>query len=110
MKITRITLSHHRLVLDPPFVAAWDGRPRTHFDSTVVRVETDQGLIGIGGGGTMPGFAGHGDLFVGRDPRGLARHHRVIETLSFHYGRCWPLEIALWDLCGQATARPNWPS
>ena len=106
MKITRIALSHHRLVLDPPFVAAWDGRPRAHFDSTIVRVDTDQGLVGIGGGGAMPGFAGHEELFIGRDPRDLARHHRVIETLSFHYGRCWPLEVALWDLCGQAAGRP----
>src|SRR3546814_6074549 len=36
--IARIDVSHHRLPLDPPFVASWDGRPRRHFDVTVVRV------------------------------------------------------------------------
>lgn len=93
MKISRIRITHHRLPLDPPFHAAWDPRPRTRFDATIVRVETDEGLVGIGSGGSMPGFAGHEDLFVGEDPLDLDRHFRVIESLSFHYGRCWPLEV-----------------
>ena len=27
-RIARIDVTHHRLPLDPPFVAAWDSRPR----------------------------------------------------------------------------------
>lgn len=108
MKIAKITLSHHRLPLDPPFEAAWDSRPRRHFDATVVRIETDDGLTGIGSGDAMPGFAGHEELFLGHDPRDLARHFRVIDNLSFHYGRCWPLDIALWDLFGQIAGQPCW--
>jgi L-alanine-DL-glutamate epimerase-like enolase superfamily enzyme len=108
MKISRIQVTHHRLPLDPPFHAAWDPRPRTHFDATIVRVETDGGLVGIGSGGSMPGFAGHEDLFVGEDPLRLDRHFRVIENLSFHYGRCWPLEIGLWDLVGKIRGEPCW--
>jgi L-alanine-DL-glutamate epimerase-like enolase superfamily enzyme len=94
MKISRIHITNHRLPLDPGFFAAWDPRPRARFDATIVRVDTDEGLVGIGSGGSMPGFAGHEDLFVGADPLALDRHFRVIENLSFHYGRCWPLEEA----------------
>jgi L-alanine-DL-glutamate epimerase-like enolase superfamily enzyme len=108
MRITRITQSRHRLPLDPPFPPAWDTRPRHHADLNLVRVETDEGLVGIGAGDTMPGFAGHEDLFIGRNPLDLARHNRVIDNLSFHYGRCWPLDIALWDLAGKITGQPIW--
>ena len=36
------------------------------------------------------------------DPLALARHARTLETISFHAGRYWPLEAALWDLSGKA--------
>jgi L-alanine-DL-glutamate epimerase-like enolase superfamily enzyme len=108
MKITRITQSRHRIPMDPPFLPAWDTRPRTYFDVDLVRVETDAGLTGIGSGDAMPGFAGHENLFIGRDPRDLDRHFRIIENLSFHYGRCWPLDVALWDLAGQIAGQPVW--
>ncbi len=108
MKIDRITVSHHGLPLDPPFPAAWDSAPRTRFNASVVRVITDQGLEGVGSGDAMLGFAGHEHLFIGHDPRNLDRHNRVIESLSFHYGRCWPLDLALWDLFGKITGQPCW--
>jgi L-alanine-DL-glutamate epimerase-like enolase superfamily enzyme len=108
MKITRITLSQHRLSLDPPFRAAWDSRPRHHFDASVVRIETDEGQVGIGSGDAMPGFSGHEELFLGRDPRDLGRHFEIIDNLSFHYGRCWPLDLALWDLFGKIVGQPCW--
>ena len=41
MRISRITQSHHRLLLDPPFHAAWDSRPRRHFDASIVRLLRD---------------------------------------------------------------------
>jgi L-alanine-DL-glutamate epimerase-like enolase superfamily enzyme len=108
MKITKISQSHHRLALDPPFSAAWDSRPRAHFDVSIVRIETDEGLIGIGSGDSMPGFAGHEELLVGQDPRDLERHFRIVENLSFHYGRCWPIDVALWDLFGKIAGQPCW--
>jgi len=108
MKITRIERSVHRLPLDPPFHPSWDTRLRQHFDVHIVRVETDEGLVGIGSGDAMPGFKGHEELFVGRDPRDMERHFRVIENLSFHYGRCWPLDVALWDLFGRIVEEPCW--
>jgi D-galactarolactone cycloisomerase len=43
---------------------------------------------------------------VGRDPRAIGRHVRTLETVSFHGGRYWPLEAALWDLFGQVCGEP----
>jgi len=108
MKITRISQSVHRLPLDPPFRPSWDSRARHHFDVHLVRVETDEGLVGFGSGDSMAGFKGHEELFIGRDARDLDRHFRVIENLSFHYGRCWPLDLALWDLYGKYCEEPVW--
>ena len=106
--IASIAISHHRLPLDPPFNASWDSSPRRHFDATLVRVETDAGLVGWGSGDAMLGFAGHEALFVGRDPADIERHHAVLSHLNFHYGRCWPLDLALWDLIGKTRGQPCW--
>ena len=81
--------------------------PRRHFDATIVRVRTDDGLVGIGSGDTMDGFAGHEPTIYRAGPNG----HRpatftTIETINFHAGRYWPLEVALWDIIGQITGQP----
>ena len=106
MKITAIRVERLRLPLDPPFYAAWDPDPRRSFEATIVRVETDSGLVGVGSGDTMNGFDDFVQLFVGRDALAIERHARVLETVSFHSGRFWPLEAALWDLFGQACGQP----
>jgi L-alanine-DL-glutamate epimerase-like enolase superfamily enzyme len=107
-KIAAIAISHHRLPLEPPFNASWDSKPRVHFDATVVRVRTDTGLVGVGSGDRMLGFEGHEALFIGQDPLSLERHFRVLSNLDFHYGRCWPLDLALWDLAGKILGAPCW--
>ncbi|MFF3490535.1 mandelate racemase/muconate lactonizing enzyme family protein [Streptomyces sp. NPDC002795] len=106
MKITDITLDHLRLELDPPFRAAWDPVPRRHFDATIVRVHTDEGVTGIGSGDTMDGFGAFRHLFIGQDPLHISRHVKAIETANFHGGRYWPLEAALWDIVGKVHGRP----
>ena len=106
MKITAIRLDRMRLPLDPPFRAAWDPVPRSHFDATLVRVDTDEGVTGYGSGDTMDGFAAYAGLFIGQDPRHIVRHVKVIETISVHAGRYWPLEAALWDIIGKASGQP----
>ena len=108
MKITGIEITHHRLPLDPPFHASWDTKPRTSFDATIVRVTTDEGLTGVGSGDTMSGFAGHERFFIGEDPMAIERHYRILSNIQFHYGRCWPLDLALWDLAGKITGQPVW--
>jgi D-galactarolactone cycloisomerase len=106
LKITAIRVERLRMALDPPFYAAWDPDPRRSFEATIVRVETDSGLVGVGSGDTMNGFDDFVSLFVGRDALAIERHARVLETVSFHAGRFWPLEAALWDLFGQACGQP----
>ncbi|MET7996075.1 mandelate racemase/muconate lactonizing enzyme family protein [Amycolatopsis sp. NPDC005232] len=106
MKITAIILDHLRLPLDPPLRAAWDPEPRRHFDATIVRVHTDEGVTGIGSGDTMAGFEAVEHLFVGTDPLDIVRHVKAIETANFHGGSYWPLEAALWDVIGQVAGLP----
>ena len=107
-RIRQIEVTQHRLKLATPFHASWDTQPREHFDATIVRVTTDTGLAGIGSGDLMVGFAGHESLFIGQDPLLLERHYRVLSHIEFHYGRCWPLDLALWDLAGKITGQPCW--
>ncbi len=106
MKITSIEVKHYLLPLAPPFKPAWDPAARTQFTATLVFVHTNEGLTGIGSGDLMLGFKGHEHLFIGQDPFAMARHSQVLANLDFHYGRCWPLDLALWDLLGKAAGQP----
>jgi L-alanine-DL-glutamate epimerase-like enolase superfamily enzyme len=106
MKITSVRLNRLIQPLDPPFDAAWDPVPRRSFSATLVRVETDEGIVGVGSGDTMDGFEAFEHLFIGQDPLAIARHVRVLETIDFHAGRYWPLEVALWDIAGQVEGVP----
>jgi D-galactarolactone cycloisomerase len=106
MHITGIRLDRLVLPLEPAFAAAWDPEPRGSFGATIVRVETDAGVVGVGSGDTMDGFAAYEHLFVGQDPLAIARHVRSLETIEFHAGRYWPLEAALWDIVGQVAGLP----
>ncbi|MEJ2870661.1 mandelate racemase/muconate lactonizing enzyme family protein [Actinomycetospora sp. OC33-EN08] len=106
MKITGIRITEHTLELDPPMQAAWDPDPRREFAATLVAVETDAGIVGVGSGDTMAGFAPHVHHFVGTDPLAIETQVRRIESVAFHGGRYWPLEAALWDVVGQAAGLP----
>ena len=106
VRITAVRLTRLSVPLDPPFPAAWDPVPRRSFAATIVRVETDEGVVGVGSGDTMDGFEAFEHLFVGEDPLAIARHVRVLETIDFHAGRYWPLEAALWDILGQVAGLP----
>ena len=107
MKIESIEVRRYRLPLEPPFRAAWDPRPRTSFESTIVVVRAG-GCEGVGSGDAMLALAGHEDLFVGQDVLDIERHVAVLDNLQFHYGRMWPLEVALWDLAGKLRGEPLW--
>jgi D-galactarolactone cycloisomerase len=105
VKIRSIRLERRTLELDPPFLAAWDPEPRRSFEATLVFVETDEGITGIGSGDTMDGFERYEHLFVGEDPLTIERHVQVLETIAFHAARYWPLEAALWDVRGKAEGK-----
>jgi D-galactarolactone cycloisomerase len=105
--IDAIEIHHYRLPLDPPFYAAWDPAPRTANAVTLVRVRAGD-YEGVGSGDAMLGLAGYEELFLGHDPFAIERHVQVLDNLQFHYGRMWPLEVALWDLMGQISGLPLW--
>jgi len=107
MNIDQIQIQHYRLPLDPPFHAAWDPTPRRSHTVTLVRVRAGA-YEGVGSGDAMLGFRGHEGLFLGQDPLAIERHVQILDNLQFMYGRCWPLEIALWDLMGKITGQPLW--
>ncbi len=108
MHIARIVQTRHRLPLTTPLQTAWDGEPRTQLDIDLIWVETDDGRAGVGAGPALPPTSVFEDLFLGRDPLDLQRHNRVIESLSFHHGSCWALDMALWDLAGKINGVPIW--
>lgn len=108
MKITRISVSQHWVPLSPVFHPSWDSRPRPRFGAMLVRIDTDEGITGFGSGDTMAGFSGHEELFIGEDPRNIGKLYQIISNLSFHYGKHWPLDLALWDIIGKAAGKPVW--
>jgi L-alanine-DL-glutamate epimerase-like enolase superfamily enzyme len=96
-------------------------------DAFIVRVHTDEGLVGIGEADTSPYVArtmiempsshavarGLGELLVGRDPLQIDRLWDAMYMGSYHYGRAGAalhtisaIDIALWDLAGKASGQP----
>ena len=120
MKITRIFA--HRV--DLPLLEGtykWSGgKSVSVFDSTIVGVETDSGLIGYGevcplGPFYLPAYAdgvraGLKELaphLLGLDPRELSvLNHRMDAALKGHPYVKSGIDIACWDILGQSTGLP----
>ena len=108
MKITGVEVRSYSLPLDPPFNAAWDPKPRTTFGETVVIVETDDGLRGYAGGAPVPDVTLLGSLLVGLDATDTESVFEICQTVDFHHGRNWTVEVAVWDLVARAAGKPLW--
>src|SRR5947209_6726605 len=120
MKITRVEPIHLRL---PDVNERCDGSQET----LVVKVHTDEGVVGVGEADTSSLVAkavieaplshkicrGLAECVVGQDPFEIERLvHRMVEG-SIFYGRQGAaiqamsgIEIALWDIMGKVTERP----
>src|SRR3990172_7088631 len=107
MQIASIETRVYRYPLDPPFRAAWDPEPRTHQDATIVVVRSADGVEGYASGDALPDPALLKQLPVGRElePDDV---HGILETVDFHHGRNWTLEVAVWDLLGRTQGEPLW--
>lgn len=108
MKIAAIESRRYRYPLDPPFHAAWDPEPRTHQEATIAIVRSDDGVEGYASGDALPDRDLLERLLVGLDPTDHAQVHGILETVDFHHGRNWILEVALWDLVARAGGVPLW--
>ena len=106
MLIEDIVITKHRLELNPSFPSSWDPHPLEKFETTVVRVIADNGTEGIASGDAMIGFERYRDLFIGESAFNFERHGRVLENICLFAARCWPLDLALWDLMGKVQNKP----
>lgn len=103
------------------------GRADGTQDAFVVRIHTDEGLVGAGEADTSPYVArtivempsshsiarGLGELLIGEDPLRVGALWERMFQGSYHYGRAGAalhvisaLDIALWDIAGQAAGLP----
>ena len=109
MRITAVETRTYRYPLDPPFRAAWDPVPREQQEATLVLVRSDEGVTGVASGGDgLPDRAMLERFLVGVDPLRSEHVREVCETVDFHGGRPWAVEIAVWDLAGKALGAPLW--
>jgi L-alanine-DL-glutamate epimerase-like enolase superfamily enzyme len=109
MRITAIESRTYRQELDPPFHAAWDPIPRRQVLCTLVIVHTDEGITGFASGGDgLPDRELLERFLVGVDPRSSEVVRGVCETIDFHGGRSWAVDVACWDIAGKAAGLPLW--
>jgi len=108
VRIASVQTRRYRFALDPPLRAAWDPNPRTSQDATLVVVSSDEGVQGFASGDALPDADALERLVVGLDPFRTEAVREVCETVDFHGGRPWTLEVAVWDLVGRALGEPLW--
>jgi L-alanine-DL-glutamate epimerase-like enolase superfamily enzyme len=120
MKITRIFAYRVELSLHENTYQWSGGKSVTIFDSTIVGVETDTGLIGHGevcplgpfylpayAEGVRAGLRELGPHVLGEDPRQLLKLNRVMDAaLKGHPYVKSGIDIACWDILGQAAGLP----
>jgi len=91
-----------------------------NFDWTFVRIESDEGLAGLGECFFAPGLTSIlrslEPLLVGEDPRDISRLFRKLQMATsgagsiagIVYNALSGIEAALWDLLGQYLNAPIW--
>ncbi|HLK61532.1 MAG TPA: cis-3-hydroxy-L-proline dehydratase [Chthonomonadaceae bacterium] len=120
MKIKRIFAHRVDLPLHEGSYKWSGGKSVTVFDSTIVGVETDTGLVGYGevcplgpfylpayAEGVRTGLRELGPHLIGQDSRELGKLNRLMDAaLKGHPYVKSGIDIACWDILGQATGQP----
>jgi L-alanine-DL-glutamate epimerase-like enolase superfamily enzyme len=120
MKITSIRVYQVDLPLHEGSYRWSGGKSVDVFDSTIVAIETDLGTVGHGevcplgpfylpsyAAGARAGIAEVAPHLIGEDPRDVGRLNRVMDhCLKGHPYVKSPLDMALWDILGQAAGQP----
>ena len=120
MKITSITVFKVDLPLEHPY---WLSGGRLKFevlDATIVKIETDAGIVGWGEGtpwghtyvpahgpGIRAGIETMAAFVLGLDPRKLLEVERAMDlALPGHLYAKSPIDMACWDIAGKAAGSP----
>lgn len=120
MKISRILAYRVDLPLHETTYKWSGGKSVTVFDSTIVRVETDEGIVGHGevcplgpfylpayAEGVRAGLRELGPHLIGCDPRELGKLNRMMDAaLKGHPYVKSGIDIACWDILGQYANLP----
>jgi L-alanine-DL-glutamate epimerase-like enolase superfamily enzyme len=120
MRITRISAFSVQLPLAEGRYAWSGGKSVSVFDSTIVRVETDEGVTGHGevcplgpvylpayARGVPAGLAELAPALLGYDPTRLGPLNALMDrTLKGHPYVKSPIDMACWDILGQVAAQP----
>ncbi|MBI3856201.1 MAG: mandelate racemase/muconate lactonizing enzyme family protein [Planctomycetes bacterium] len=120
MKLKRILAWRVELPLHETTYKWSGGKSVTVFDSTIVGVETDTGLVGYGevcplgpfylpayAEGVRAGLRELGPHLIGADPRELSKlNARMDAALKGHPYVKSGIDIACWDILGKATGLP----
>jgi L-alanine-DL-glutamate epimerase-like enolase superfamily enzyme len=120
MKIRRISAYRVELPLHEGSYKWSGGKAVTVFDSTVVQVDTDQGVTGFGevcplgpfylpayAAGVRTGIAELGPHLLGADPRELGKlQTRMDAALKGHPYVKSAIDMACWDILGKAAGLP----
>ncbi len=120
MRIARISAYQVDLPLHEGRYAWSGGKSVTVFDSTIVRVETDEGYAGHGevcplgpfylpayARGVRAGLAELAPHLIGLDPRQLAAlNEQMDRALKGHAYVKSGIDIACWDILGQVSGQP----
>src|SRR5687768_16190295 len=120
MKITRLRAYRVELPLHEGSYKWSGGKAVTVFDSTVVEVETDMGLVGYGevcplgpfylpayAEGVRAGIRELGPHLLGEDPTQLGKLNRRMDAaLMGHAYVKSGIDMACWDILGNATGLP----
>jgi L-alanine-DL-glutamate epimerase-like enolase superfamily enzyme len=120
MKIRRISAYQVDLPLHEGSYRWSGGKSVSVFDSTIVQVETDTGLVGHGevcplgpfylpayAAGVRAGIAELGPRLLGEDPTELGRLNRLMDAaLKGHAYVKSGIDMACWDILGQAAGLP----
>jgi len=120
MKITKLSVHRADLHYAGAAYSFSQGRSYRVFQTSVVALETDEGLIGYGeicpcgpaymsgySEGVVPALRRLAPAVIGEDPLQIARvARRVDAALAGHSFAKTPIDLACWDLAGKASGRP----
>lgn len=120
MRITRVDIFAKTYNLAGGAFSMSGGKSAVQQDATIVRVETDAGIVGWGeqcgfsprylaahGEGARAGLARMAPAVIGLDPRAVQRVYDAMDgALKGHLYAKSALDMACWDILGRATNLP----